>query len=119
MPNARAKGLGFCREVKGLLEGMGHQVEGPGFKSAYFGGKVNAVHSDYFGVFDLFSFDGQEFIGHQISTLENKATKIRQIQALKMPGWVWGRFSEARRVGYRLFMINSEKVEEGEIIWKG
>ena len=119
MKDHRTKGLGFVREVRKLLEAMNHQVEGPGYATRFFGGKINAVHKDYFDCFDLISFDGKDFIGHQISTIENKAAKVHQIQALKMPGWVWARFSEGRRVGYRLFMIDGDKVEEGEIIWKG
>jgi hypothetical protein len=41
--NNRAKGLIFCREVKKILEAIGHQVEGPGYTTAFFGGKTNAI----------------------------------------------------------------------------
>ena len=84
------------------------------------GGKVNAIHKDYFDIFDLISFDGKDFIGHQISTIENKAAKVRAIQNKGMKGWVWCRVSEiGRKVGYRIFLVDREIVEEGEIIWKG
>ena len=120
MKDHRAKGLSFVREVRGLLEAMNHQVEGPGYSTRFFGGRLNAVHKDYFSCFDLLSFDGLDFIGHQITTIENKAAKVNAIQANKMKGWVWCRFSEDnRKVGYRIFFVDSEKVEEGEIIWKG
>ena len=120
MINLRAKGLGFCREVKGILQGMGHIVEGPGFKSLFFGGRVNAVHSDYFGCFDLISFDKNtgKFIFHQVSDLKNKARKVHEIQNAQMNGWMWARINKGRRIGYRLFIVTSDSVEEGEVIFK-
>lgn len=45
--NARKKGLSYVHEVKKLLLAMSHQVEGPGFKPAFFGGKLSVVHSDF------------------------------------------------------------------------
>ena len=98
---------------------MGHKVEGPGYSTRFFGGKINAVHKDYFDCLDLFSFDGKDFIGHQISTIDNKATKVRAIQKAGMKAWIWCRFSESRRVGYRIFFVQPTQIEEGEIIWKG
>jgi len=116
--NTRQKGLMWVREVRKLLEGMNHEVEGPGYKTAFFDNRVQPVHIDYFGIFDLISFDGNSFIGHQVSDLSHKAEKVHAIQEKKMKGWVWSRFDEGRKVGYRIFFVEPEKVEEGEIIWR-
>ena len=118
MSNNRAKGLSFCREVKKILEGIGHQVEGPGYGIAFYGGQMRPVHKDYWGVFDLLSyFEGQIYC-HQISTPTNKAVKIKAIQAKNLPGWVWSRVSNGR-IFYRVFIVkNSGAVEEAEIRWK-
>lgn len=116
--NARQKGLNFVHEVKRILEGMNHEVEGPGFASAFFNGRTNPIHRDYFSVFDLISFDGDHFLFHQVSSLSNKSTKIKAIQKKKMPGWVWCRFSKGGRVGYRIFFVESEAITEGRVIFK-
>ena len=63
-----------------------------------FGGKVIAIHQDYFGLFDLISFCDGRYYFHQISNLENKAAKVKAIQARKMSGWVWTRYDEGRKV---------------------
>jgi len=116
--NTRKKGLEWVREVRKLLEAMNHVVEGPGYGVAFFNNRMSPIHRDYFSVFDLISFDGNSFIGHQVSDLSHKAEKVRAIQAKKMKGWIWSRFAEGRRCGYRLFFVDPEKVEEGEIIWR-
>jgi len=116
---SREKGLQFVREVKKLLQAMGHEVEGPGYATKWFGGKVNAVHQDFFGVYDLFSYFGGRYIGHQVSTLANKSKKIKAIQECGHTGWVWCRFDHSRRVGYRIFFTSPTEVTEGEVIWLG
>jgi len=45
-----------------------------------FGGKVIAIHQDYFGLFDLISFCDGRYYFHQISNLENKAAKVKAIE---------------------------------------
>ena len=105
--NARQKGLKFVHEVAGILSSMGETTEGPGFKSCFFGGRMSVVHSDYFGLFDLISWDGAEYRFHQVSTLSNKAAKLRAIRDRMMPGWIWCRVSDP--VGYRIFKVD----------WKG
>jgi hypothetical protein len=118
MPNNRTKGLIFCREVKKILEGIGHQVEGPGYTTAFFGGKTNAIHRDYFSIFDLISFFEGGYFFHQVSDLGHKSEKIKAIQAKGMPGWVWSRVSNGR-VFYRVFIIKSSgEIEEAEIRWR-
>ena len=70
----------------------------PDYKSAFFGGKVNALHQDYFWLLDLIFYCNGRYYFHQISTLENKAAKVKAIQAKKMYGWVWSRSDEGRKV---------------------
>ena len=115
MLNARAKGLGFCREVRKILEGMGHEVEGPGFKSVYFGGTIHAIHKDYFDVFDLISFYENRFTFHQVSTVSNKSTKIKAIQNKGMSGWTWCRVTEQNQTGFDVFIIDGPIIEEKEM----
>jgi len=51
-----------------------------------FGGKVIAIHQDYFGLFDLISFCDGRYYFHQISNLENKAAKVKAIEAKNKQG---------------------------------
>ncbi len=118
MPKStRSKGLGFTHEVKRILEGMQHNVDGPFYKSAFFNGKINAVHFDIFGCFDLISYDGLQFIGHQVSTEANKSAKIKAIQEANLPGWVWTRYSEDGTVGYKVYEIMGETITEHEMTY--
>lgn len=118
MPSARAKGLTYVREVRKILEAVGHEVEGPGYGLAFYGGRMAPVHRDYFGVYDLISYFQGQFFGHQISIPSNKASKVKAIQAKKMPGWVWSRLSNGK-IFYRIFIVKpSGEIEEAEIKWK-
>jgi hypothetical protein len=114
----RAKGFVFCNEVKKILEGIGHVVDGPFFKSKWFNNRANPVHCDIFSVFDLVSFYQYSYFFHQVSDLGHKSEKIKAIQGKGMPGWVWSRVSNGR-VFYRVFIVKSSgAVEEAEIRWK-
>ena len=114
----RAKGLDFVREVRKILEGIGHTVEGPGYGVAFYNAKMNPIHRDFFGVFDLMSFNGQSYLGHQVSTEANKSTKIKAIQEAKLLGWVWCRFSdEDRGAGYEVWMINGNQIIESQMTY--
>ena len=116
--NARSKGLAFTREVRKILEGIGHQVEGPGYGVAFFNGQMRPVHRDYWGVFDLLSYFEGHYFCHQVSTPANKAVKIKAIIAKALPGWVWCRISNGK-VFYRIFDVKvSGEITEGEIRWK-
>ena len=104
--SARDKGLDYVREVRKILEGLGHTVEGPGYGVAYYNAKMNPVHKDFFGIFDLMSYDGKSYLGHQVSTEANKSTKIKAIQGAKLPGWVWCRFTDDDGfVGYKVYEV--------------
>ena len=116
--STRAKGLDFVREVRKILEGMGHTVEGPGYGVAYYNAKMNPVHKDFFRVFDLISFDGKSYIGHQVSTEANKSTKIKAIQEANLPGWVWCRFTDDDGfVGYAVYEIMGSTITEHEMVY--
>ena len=116
--SARSKGLDYVREVRKILEGIGHTVEGPGYGLAYYGGKMNPIHRDFFGCFDLMSFDGKYYLGHQVSTEINKSTKIKTIQEAKLPGWVWCRFSdEDKGTGYEVWKVNGDEITESEMTY--
>jgi len=113
--NSRAKGLSFCREVRKILEGMDHEVEGPGYATAFFQGALHPIHRDYFSLFDLISFFEGKYYFHQVSTIENKSTKIKAIQAKGMAGWVWLRVTEDNQTGYDIFIIDGVIIEEKEM----
>jgi hypothetical protein len=115
----RKKGISYVREVRKILEGMGHEVEGPGYATCFFNGRTQAVHKDYFSVFDLISWNRAEckFVGHQVSTLAHKAEKVKAIQKKGLHGWVWARYKDERKVGYRIFFVKPEYVDEGEVLF--
>jgi hypothetical protein len=116
--SARSKGLDFVREVKKILQAIGHETEGPGYGVAYYNSQMRPVHRDYWGCFDLLSaFKGNIFC-HQITTLDNKARKVKAIQAKGIPGWVWARVSNGK-VFYRIFIVKpGQPIEEAEVRWK-
>jgi len=120
--SSRSKGLNYSREVRKILEGIGHKVDGPFYGVAFYGGKMNPIHRDAMGVYDLLSFDGKELIGHQVSTDGHRGEKIKNLQAAKLPGWVWSRFSnEDQGTGYQVFVVNGEEVTESQVtygLWK-
>ncbi len=113
--NNRQKGLGWVREVRKILEGMGHIVEGPGYGVAFYQGSMKPVHRDYFGCFDLISFDTEkhEMIGHQVSDLPHKAAKVKAIQKAELAGWVWCRLDN--RLEYRVFIVGTGYCEEAQV----
>jgi len=128
---SREKGLIYVHEVKKLLEAIGHQVEGPGYMIIYIplnpgayklginrATKPIQVHKDYFGVADLISYFEGKLILHQVTDLSNKSIHVKAIQERGLSAWVWCRFNEGRRIGYRIFFVDL-LVEEGEIIWRG
>jgi hypothetical protein len=117
---SRQKGLILVREVRKILEGMGEKVEGPGYGVAFFNDRMNPIHKDFFGVFDLMSFrpNCKKFTGHQVSTEHNKSTKIKALQDAKLPGWVWCRFSdEDRGAGFEVYFVDGENVTQAEMTY--
>ena len=113
--NARQKGLNRVREVKKLLEGMGHLIEGPGYSVAFYGGKMNPIHRDYFSIADLISYHKGIFILHQVTDLHNKASHIKTIRESGLFCWLWCRVKGA--LNYRIFFVSPGKVEEASITW--
>jgi hypothetical protein len=119
MISARQKGLNFTREVRDILEGLGHIVDGPFYGIAFYNGRQNPIHRDLFGCFDLMSFDGEYFLAHQVSTIENKSAKIKAIQNKGLRGSVWCRFTdEDGRVGYQLYSVEKDEIIESEMVYE-
>lgn len=127
--NQRNKGLSFVREVKSILQYLGHETEGPGYliitvpRDIDFNGVTRRIltpvqtHKDYFGAFDLISWDPKvkKFAFHQVSTDDKRSQKIKAILAKGMAGNVWGRTKDGHRVMYRTYFVSKEgEVTEGE-----
>jgi len=119
MKSNRQKGLDYVREGKKILEGLEHIVSDPGYGGAYFNGRMNLVHKDIFGCFDLMSFCKGIYYGHQFSTIENKSTKIKLLQEKGLPGWVWCRFTDEDdgKVGYQVYIVDGDEVTESEMVY--
>ncbi len=114
--NARKKGIGYIREVRKILEGMGAVVWGPGYKPMWIKSGSMVVHEDYFNIWDLISYQYGHYEFHQVSTLHNKSAKIKAIQTAGMPGWVWSRVDNP--IGYRIFKVDSAgNVAETEMMF--
>jgi hypothetical protein len=116
--SSRQKGLQRVREVRKILEGLGHQVEGPGYSVAFFGGSMKPIHKDYFGVADLISYspDDKEFILHQVTDLSNKSAHVKAIQEMGLSCWVWCRLEG--KVEYRVFFVTPDNVESGGVVFR-
>lgn len=117
MTSARSKGLAWVREVRKMLEGMGHQVEGPGYAVAFYGGAMKPIHRDYFGIADLISFHNGNLYLHQVTDLSNKSTHVKAIQEKGLTCWVWCRVP-TRPISYRVFMVKGDSIEEAEVRFK-
>ena len=120
MKNTRQKGLSFCREVHKILEGIGHQVDGPFYGVAFYDNSMRPIHRDIFGIYDLISFYEGKLIGHQVSTEANKSTKIKEIQKTNFPCWIWSRFhNEDQGTGFEVTIIigGGIIIEEKEMIY--
>lgn len=119
MKSAREKGLDFVREGRKILEGIGHIVEGPGYGLAYYKNRMNPIHKDFFGCFDLMSYCDSLYYGHQFTVKEHKSEKIKLLQEKKLPGWVWCRFTDEDdgKVGYQVYIVNGDEVTESEMVY--
>ena len=117
--NARRKGLAYVNEVKSILKRTGHIIEGPAHSILWTTRGSIAVHTDFFGVWDLISFHpDQGYRFHQISTDQNKSTKIKEIAKLKMSGYVWGRTKVKNAVAYRRYWVDADgHTEEIETLY--
>lgn len=116
--NNRQKGLQYVREVKAILEKQGWIVDGPMYKPIFIKGRSTAVHSDFFGLFDLISYLPNEFVGyyfHQISLDEKRAEKIKAILKAGVAGFFWGRGINEKRVGFWVYAISPKSIYENII----
>jgi hypothetical protein len=104
--------------VKRILQGIGHQCDGPFFVPVFYNESVNSVHRDIFGCYDLISFLEGKLIGHQVSTELHRGEKIKKLQEAGLPGWVWARFNnEDEGVGYEVYIVNGQEVIEAEMVY--
>lgn len=88
--NARQKGLVAVHKVKKVLQARGETVEGPGYKPLFFKGKMIAVHSDYFGAFDLMAFSEIKCLyGLQVCDIKNKLRNAKKIYDIAGCGDLW------------------------------
>ena len=109
--NERARGLQYVREVRYILEAWGCVVEGPGYRPQFIGKGMMAVHTDYFGVFDLIAIMGNIWHGHQVTSgIGHKAEKVRKIRQAVLWGFVWVR---VKGPTYRIFFV--DKYSEYEL----
>ena len=117
--NTRSKGLQRVREVRKMLEGMGHLVEGPGYAIAFFGGSMKPIHRDFFSIADLISYrwDDDRFILHQVTDLGHKTKHIKAIQEKDLSAWLWCKIEG--KSGYRIFMVTPNSIEEANAKFKG
>lgn len=103
--NSRSKGLKYVGEVKAILKRFGHETEGPAHNLMRLPSGFVPVHRDYFGIWDLISFDKLGYHFHQVTTDHNRAVKIGAILQKGMSGQVWGRCKEGNRVAYRTYYV--------------
>ncbi len=115
--NNRQKGLHRVREVKKMLEGLGHVCEGPGYSIAFFDGQMRPIHRDYFGVGDLISYHEGQFILHQVTDLSHKSKHLKAIQNKGLIAWLWCKIDQ-HRIGYRIFKVSQNSIEETEAVFK-
>ena len=88
--NNRSRGLQTVRKVKAILQKRGETVEGPGYKPLFFKGKMIAVHSDYFGAFDLMAFSKIKCLyGIQVCDIKNKLRNAKKIYDIAGYGDLW------------------------------
>jgi hypothetical protein len=105
--NNRQKGLALVRDVKHILEQTGHTVEGPGYKSLFIKGKIVAVHSDFFGCFDLLSAGKDTMIyGHQVCSAENKTRNAKKIFDAGFNGDLW--CYDGPRKGFSRYWVHED-----------
>ena len=114
--NARSKGLQRVREVRKMLEGIGHLVEGPGYSVAFFGDRIQPIHRDYFSIADLISFRDGIFVLHQVTDLTNKGKHVKAIQQTGLSVWLWCKIEG--KSGYRIFFVTPTEITEGEAMFK-
>ncbi len=115
--NNRQKGLQRVREVRKMLEGMGHKVEGPGYGVAFFGGSMRPIHRDFFGIADLMSSHDGVFHLHQVTDLKNKSKHVKAIQDGGLSAWLWCKIEG--KFGYRIFIVTPDSISEAQAIFKG
>jgi hypothetical protein len=122
--NTRKIGNDKCKEVKEILENMGHVTDGPFDKVIWFNKRMGKVHHDIFGIGDLISLSsgGQLFL-HQVTALNLKSKKEKKIRTLGAKCLLWIYDSDNKGGDFKIFGVSPKetvelKIEEGEFIKK-
>jgi len=115
----RSKGLLAVHKVKKILQTRGETVEGPGYKPMFFKGRMIAVHSDYFGAYDLMAFSKIRCLyGIQVCDYKQKQRNAKKIYDSGNDGDLWC-YMGARK-GFNVYHVtelegklHTELLEEG------
>ncbi len=105
--NTRKIGNDKCKEVKELLEKMGHIVDGPFDKVIWFNKRMGKVHHDIFGIGDLISLskEGKLFL-HQVTASNLKSKKEKKIRTLGVECMLWIYDSDKEEEEFRIFEVS-------------
>ncbi len=114
--NNRQKGLMVCNEVKKILQGIGFDVEGPGFKSAFIPGHgAILVHKDYFDIYDLMIMGAHHIFGVQVTGDERKKKeKARAMSESGILGFVFFRLKGVPRgtPKFSVLLVRGDDIEK-------
>ena len=103
--------------MRGILTKSGFKVEGPGYTTAWFDGRIQVIHKDYFDVGDLISFKDGRFILHQVTDLSHKAAHEKIIDSEGLPCILWCKTQDRER-RWRTFSAGRE-IDPREIVDSG
>jgi hypothetical protein len=107
--NTRKIGNDKCKEVKELLEKMGHVTDGPFDKVIWFNKRMGKVHHDVFGIGDLISLSKErELFLHQVTSINMKSKKEKKIRTLGVRCILWVYDSDKKEEEFRIFEVTPE-----------
>jgi len=116
--NSKAKGSGYEREVRDILEADGYKIFRCHRKPIFINGKMLTMGADIFGCDIVAKKIGMKTRWIQVSTVENKSKKEKQV--LEFP-WtldfedleLWLRIDGKK--AYRRFVYGKEGFQEADI----
>ena len=127
-PKGRQTGLKFVHEVKTILKATGKEVEGPKFKIVWIPDKEGTirrrrptvkpiqVHEDFFGIWDLISWDkGAGYNFYQVTTLPHWTDRKKLIEQAGLRGEIWGRFLLGGKIAYKQFSVGDGEAIEWDV----
>ncbi len=116
--NTRKIGEDRCKEVKELLEKVGHVTDGPFYKVQFVHGRMRIVHYDIFGCYDLISLSPQgELFLHQVTASNMKSNKEKKIRTIgPYNGVIWTYDTDKDKEEFRIFRVFPDKTIEFKIV---